>query len=552
MESILENEPMSEENEEVIRFLNTGCGCSGGVNGSPCSESISKEAIVFNHNNCKELSSTELDMVILANIQASDHSEQHGSKAGRKHKRRSRCSFHYKSIPICKKMFLFLYCISDSRFRSLKEHYGNHGITPRMHGNTKKRPSNALPYTVVEDITAFISNYVEENAIELPGRIPGYKDDDIKLLSSSESKANVWRTYRLSCESAGKMSIGYTKFVTLWNELFPNVVVAKPMTDLCGTCQQNTAKLQRSVNLPEDEKSACVKLQQEHLDWAKAERDYYRDACSKAEENFDSIRERFDFVKVHSPCSFNKTIHYSFDYAQQVHIPSNPMQPGPIYFKTPRKCGIFGRFCEAVPRQVNFLIDEAISCGKGANPTISYVHYYLENHGLGEKDVHLHADNCGGQNKNNYFIWYFAWRVINNLHESVIYSFLLAGHTKFGPDRCFGILKKAYKLNHISSLYELATVVESSSTNGINKVQLVGTHNGKSVVPVYDWATYLGQYFKKMPNITKFHHFRFSRKELGVVYCKARIFGPEIKVICCEKLMFYLTLTCPHISSQMD
>ena len=206
MESILENEPMSEENEEVIRFLNTGCGCSGGVNGSPCSESISKEAIVFNHNNCKELSSTELDMVILANIQASDHGEQHCSKAGGKRKRRSRCSFHY--------MFLFLYCVSHSRFRSLKEHYGNHGITPRMHGNTKKRPSNALPYTVVADITAFISNYVEENAIELPGRIPGYKDDDIKLLTSSESKANVWRTYTLSCESAGKMSIGYTKFVT--------------------------------------------------------------------------------------------------------------------------------------------------------------------------------------------------------------------------------------------------------------------------------------------------------------------------------------------------
>ena len=105
------------------------------------------------------------------------------------------------------------------------------------------------------------------------------------------------------------------------------------MTDLCGTFQQNTAKLQRSVNLLEDKKSACVKLQQEHLEWAKAERDYYRDACSKAEEKFDSVRERFDFVKVHSPCSFNKTIHYSFDHAQQVHIPSNPMQPDPYISK---------------------------------------------------------------------------------------------------------------------------------------------------------------------------------------------------------------------------
>lgn len=81
-------------------------------------------------------------------------------------------------------------------------------------------------------------------------------------------------------------------------------------------------------------------------------------------------------------CSLNATMHYSFDFAQQIHIPSNPMQPGPIYFKTPRKCGIFGVMCEAIPRQVNYLIDEAVDVGKGANVTISYVHHYFENHGL--------------------------------------------------------------------------------------------------------------------------------------------------------------------------
>ena len=70
----------------------------------------------------------------------------------------------------------------------------------------------------------------------------------------------------------------------------------------------------------------------------------------------------------------NAKIHYSFDYAQQVHMPCNPMQPEPIYFKTPPKCGIFGVMCEGIPRQVNFLIDEAVSTGKGANATISYIH----------------------------------------------------------------------------------------------------------------------------------------------------------------------------------
>ncbi len=59
------------------------------------------------------------------------------------------------------------------------------------------------------------------------------------------------------------------------------------------------------------------------------------------------------------PCSGNITIHYSFDYTQQVHLPSNPLQPGPIYFLVPRKYGLFGVCCEGLPRQVNFLVDEA-------------------------------------------------------------------------------------------------------------------------------------------------------------------------------------------------
>ncbi|CAH3027298.1 unnamed protein product [Porites evermanni] len=77
-------------------------------------------------------------------------------------------------------------------------------------------------------------------------------------------------------------------------------------------------------------------------------------------------------------------IHYSFYFAQQIHIPSDPMQPGLIYFKTPRKCGIFGVMSEAIPRQVNYLIDETNGVDKGANTTVSYVHHYLQNCELGE------------------------------------------------------------------------------------------------------------------------------------------------------------------------
>ena len=123
------------------------------------------------------------------------------------------------------------------------------------------------------------------------------------------------------------------------------------------------------------------------------------------------------------------------------------------------------------------------------NATISYIHHFFSHHGLGETGVHLHADNCAGQNKTNYFLWYLAWRTATELHRNINYSFLIAGHTKFGPDRCFGILKKSFKVSFISSLYELATMVDTSSNTGVNKAQLVATHDCRVIVPVYDWST---------------------------------------------------------------
>ena len=114
-----------------------------------------------------------------------------------------------------------------------------------------------------------------------------------------------------------------------------------------------------------------------------------------------------------------------------------------------------------------------------------------------------------------------------NLHQTITYSFLVAGYTKFAPDRCFGLLKKAYKFSCVSLLYEFARLVETSSSTRVNKAQLVGMHNGRVIVPVYDWISFLGQYFKKLPNITKFHHFCFSWENPEMVFYKEFVSSPE-------------------------
>ena len=60
--------------------------------------------------------------------------------------------------------------------------------------------------------------------------------------------------------------------------------------------------------------------------------------------------------------------------------------------------------CEAIPRQVNFLIDEGVLTGKCASSTISCIHYFFEWHGLAETFTQIHVHNCRAQNKNNALI----------------------------------------------------------------------------------------------------------------------------------------------------
>ena len=66
-----------------------------------------------------------------------------------------------------------------------------------------------------------------------------------------------------------------------------------------------------------------------------------------------------------------------------------------------------------------------------------------------------------------------------------------------------------------------------SSPSGINTAQLVGTYNGTVLVPVYDRAPFLEQFFTRVLNIKKYHHFRFSKDEPGRVYFKESNSSPE-------------------------
>jgi len=346
---------------------------------------------------------------------------------------------------VCRKTYTFALDIGLDKLYALSRHYDINGLKPRIHKNTKRLPKNTHSLETNLNVRTFIENYAEENAIILPGRTPGLREtDNVCLLPSAESKRDIWKLYVQSCQIANIRSVCYVTFCSLWKELIPWIIVSKPMTDLCWKCQSNNYIIFRSVNQNEESKMKKLNEQIEHIAIAKKERVYYYQTQSKQSGEFIQ-KNKIDFHSPSKPCSLSGSVHYSWDYAQQLHYPCDPQQPGPIYFKTPRKCGIFGVCIDGFPMQFNYLIDESVATGKGANTTISYVHDFFKNHGAGETNAQFHADNCSGQNKNNMFIHYMLWRVINELHFSIEYSFLIAGHTKFSCDQCFGTMKTKIK-----------------------------------------------------------------------------------------------------------
>jgi len=121
---------------------------------------------------------------------------------------------------------------------------------------------------------------------------------------------------------------------------------------------------------------------------------------------------------------------------------------------------IFGVCNDGCNQQVIYLIDEAENPGKGADCVISMVHHYLGKYGQNEKAVYLHADNCTAQNKNNATIQYLMWRVMTSKNESIELSFMLAGHTKFSPDRLFGLFKESFQRSSVSTLTDIELVVK--------------------------------------------------------------------------------------------
>ena len=177
-----------------VEFVERTCGCKK-ADGKPCSSLFPLEHFAEMRSQAFLMTHQELDLVLLGSLMTTLHDHEDTVARGR-HKpvKRKKITSHFmhNGYHVCINTFAFLYGIgANHRIKAIRKHYLENGMEPRVHKNTKRLPPRTASYEDILVLVKFLQNYAETNAILLPGRIPGYKRDDLKLLPSSTSK-KVW------------------------------------------------------------------------------------------------------------------------------------------------------------------------------------------------------------------------------------------------------------------------------------------------------------------------------------------------------------------------
>lgn len=485
-QNVIDADPNDPDKHIVTQFLQNGCGCN-----TVCCRQFSQNDFLSMRLECSEIdyydnNVNKLDQVIMGQLRCftSDSTLTARSHHNQTIRVKPRSSYMLKGLDVCQSTYLFGHNIKIKKLKRLKKMYKDSGLVTKDHGNTGKANKRVTKFEKAEKVVRFLQNYAEQQAIFLPGRSSTVYNANLKLLPSNETKKTVYEKYKLSFVEADEDGpVLFRVFCNIWRQTCKEIIILRPRSDLCRTCQQHYTSGSKLTLASELEKLQNLQKMQSHLELVSNERNFYRTKIKETKQSFEG-KETFP----PNSCLLDAEVHYSFDMAQQVHIPSNPLQPGPIYFLVPYKIGIFGVMCETVKKQLNYLIPESTSTSKGSNLVVSLFDHYLNHHSFGEQVMYIHADNCVAQNKNNILMGYLAWRVSTHKNLKIVLSFLPVGHTKFSCDWAFGLLKKKFRVTYISSIDEFERSIEQSTpTSKVNSAIAIGNEKGEVTIPVHDW-----------------------------------------------------------------
>ena len=184
--------------------------------------------------------------------------------------------------------------------------------------------------------------------------------------------------------------------------------------------------------------------------------------------------------------------------------------------------------------QTNYVINKAEmpddgKLRKDVNCILSLVWHAIQKYNCEENKLIITCDNCIGQNKNNYSLFFYSSLIDHSIYDEVELNFMIPEHTKFICDSCFSLIKILYQKNKVNTVDNVVSIINHFTTVYLNSAQHYINEEG---FQYYNFKVYF-QMFKKLLNIQKFYHFYFTSQHPGVVFYKDRIEDDYKKATIC-------------------
>jgi len=276
--------------------------------------------------------------------------------------------------------------------------------------------------------------------------------------------------------------------------------ISKGGSGYCDTC----VSLQTCLEYVEEPtKSELERLFLEHKTEAEQEFFFYRYSSTLCSENPE-----------------NGITHIVFDFAEKCMLPSYKKEPGSLHFVSKLKFDLFGVSSSNLNRSFIFGLPEGHwPSGKTANQVLSMIELIIQEHKTNpttknNRRIRFHADNCGGQNKNRFVLFYCIFLSISGMYDTVELCFMIPGHTKNICDCSFGHCKRCFRSRNVLCPADMMKVIEESSKST--------TCISSTRVTWKNWKECLSSFFK-IPTtfkITSYQCFIFKNTKPGIVHAR--------------------------------
>ncbi len=424
---------------------------------------------------------------------------------------------------MCRCAYLLLWNIGVTTLKDCLAYMRSHHNTfrPRIHGRSGRVSPTALSADLRQQVVQFVLDLAKtlgEASEGRQGRRNLHTADEhiVYFLPAPWSVARLYRQflkqYRGEHPGQGQVTpLSFSAFRTIfYSAPCHHIRIRSPRSAVCDECAlyRGFYRQQPEWASPEAAKADEEKIHkwQAHLQLAKDARLVYNHDITQARTLLHALKhgelEREAYVA-----------HYTCDFMQNLAIPQFADMTQNLYFLSLRKLHVFSIRDDGEGAQVNYLYDEGDG-GKGANYVISMLWYFLchRPRQVATLTVHLHADNCCGQNKNNMVMQFFVLIVSIGFLTHAELKFMIRGHTHCTVDGGHGILKKAWRRHDVFTIDQAAQVIRESSP-------VAGTHAAVILRPehFFDWEHLLSRSLKKLPHLLSFQEFEMDAVRPGVL-----------------------------------